>query len=128
MSIDYSRQFKTITAAEVDEMTSAWDRTSVYAEARRAFTSAQRREARGISVAFAECDGYFYVWAGQSSPYNATYTVDVDGTLHITHNACGITQTAKPVRVFDDGTASFGSDANYCRHCESSGRPAGLNY
>jgi len=59
---------------------------------------------------------------------NATYTVDVDGTLHITHRECGVVQEVKPVREFADGTCSFGSDADVCLACENEGRPATLNY
>lgn len=50
---------------------------------------------------------------------NATYTTDIDGTLRITHTACGHTQVIPPVRTFDDGTCSYSSDIDVCLNCGS---------
>lgn len=59
---------------------------------------------------------------------NATYTVDLDGTLTITHTDCGNTQTVKPIWQDDDGLVGYGSQADFCEACETAGRPAGLSY
>lgn len=58
---------------------------------------------------------------------NATYTVDLDGTMTIIHKACGRTQIVKPIAVDEYGFAYFGSDADFCLACESEDKPAGLN-
>lgn len=58
---------------------------------------------------------------------NATYTVDLDGTMTITHKQCGRTQTVKPLAVDEHGFAYFGSDADFCLACEAEGKPAGLD-
>lgn len=58
---------------------------------------------------------------------NATYTVDIDGTMTITHKQCGRTQIVKPLAVDEFGFAYFGSDADFCLACEAEDKPAGLN-
>lgn len=56
----------------------------------------------------------------------ATYTVDTDGSLRITHAPCGRVQVVAPIAVDDDGYAYFGSSADFCLACEAEGRDAGI--
>lgn len=73
MSIDYDRQFKEISFEEALSEATRWQRERTYGDAKKAFVSAQRSEARGISVAFAKHTnwngGYttYYVWTGERS-------------------------------------------------------------
>lgn len=72
MGIDYDRQFTELTLAEVIRESEKWKRERSYADAKAAFQSAQRSEARGQSVAFAKRtseDGsrtVYYVWSGEA--------------------------------------------------------------
>jgi hypothetical protein len=59
---------------------------------------------------------------------NATYTVDLDGTMNITHKTCGRTQIVAPLEVDEEGFAYFGSSADFCLACEDEGKPAGFQF
>ena len=63
-----------------------------------------------------------------ASDINATYTVELDGTMHVTHRECGNTQTVPPLVELSDGRVGYGSDADFCLSCESAGKSALLIY
>lgn len=134
-NIDYAAQFKTITVAIADEMTRGWKRHRVYTDAKQAFTSAQRTEARGIDVAFATTGfGQYHVWAEQREALVGTY----HGIAKITCRDCGYA-TVDPFTMeaindmtevcpacesdhltftSTDGTSEdFGDDVSYCERC-----------
>lgn len=59
---------------------------------------------------------------------NAVAYLHRDGALSITHDVCGSTQIAQPIR-FDGTTGLYTSDAHYCRRCDEQGLDtAALNY
>lgn len=70
MSIDYDRQFKALTLAEVIREGENWKRERHYLDAKNAFESARRSESRGVAVALAkterESGGWaYFVWTGE---------------------------------------------------------------
>jgi hypothetical protein len=60
--INYEAQFKSIDRSTADEISAGFKRVRTYVSAKAAFTSAQRSEARGTDVAFAEVGGLYIVW------------------------------------------------------------------
>lgn len=63
--IDYDRQFKEIPAIVKMEMDAGWEKCRTYFDAKQAYRSAQRSEARGLDVAMARHCSTYYVWVGQ---------------------------------------------------------------
>lgn len=73
MGIDYDLQFKELSLEETISEAMRWQRERTYSDAKTAFRSAQRSEARGVSVAFGKRTnwngGYtvYFVWTGEKS-------------------------------------------------------------
>ena len=71
MSIDYERQFKELDFLEYAKVREGWTRERCYGDAKSAYLSAKRSEARGVSVALAKVANYgsdytnYYVWVGE---------------------------------------------------------------
>lgn len=62
-----------------------------------------------------------------STTGNADVIMAHDGTLTITHDACGLTWSVKPVHG-NGLTFAYTSDAHFCFHCENNDMPALLDY
>ena len=62
--IDYEIQFKEIGDIDRIVVAAGFKRERIYWNAKQAFISAQRSEARGIDVAFAKRGGQYIVWTG----------------------------------------------------------------
>lgn len=66
MSIDYERQFRSLTVSDILEEEDRWEREQVYLNAKEAYESARWFEACGVAVALAKGpDGNYFVWTGE---------------------------------------------------------------
>lgn len=65
-TVNYDLQFKNLTFADIMREGEKWKRERVFFDAKKAFESARRSEARGVSVAFAKSEsGAYFVWSGE---------------------------------------------------------------